>query len=237
MEILMIRTGRLVSDIGKVTLCVQLGLHDSFSLITVAHSAHFQRFVEESQNVEVFLACRSYPYGRMRPRNNLIMADAEWREPCAGGRSRRTQEQKIAGGQAYTERARQDVVADPETDGLLEQLLDLPQELYDWIFDLTFTPASTIVNVDFDYKPPSTLQVNRSTRAKLGPSYYSNTIFETYPTVAWRWIRTLPREYYELLREVHCLQEPPKRRPIMAVSSRPDFEHIIPLNQDPTLLT
>lgn len=40
----------------------------------------------------------------------------------------------------------------------------LPAELYNEIYELTFTKTSTVVQVDKGYRPPSTLHVNRATR-------------------------------------------------------------------------
>lgn len=47
---------------------------------------------------------------------------------------------------------------------LIERLHALPPELYNEIYELTFTPTSTDIYVDEGYKPPATLQVDRATR-------------------------------------------------------------------------
>ncbi|KAK4617574.1 hypothetical protein CLAFUW4_11871 [Fulvia fulva] len=62
--------------------------------------------------------------------------------------------------------------------GLKHRLEALPQELYDMIHDHTFTILPTYQLIAATYKPPSILQVNRSIRTGLLPTYYSTTTFE-----------------------------------------------------------
>lgn len=47
----------------------------------------------------------------------------------------------------------------------IEQVQALPTELYDEIYDLTFTsPASTEVFITKEYQPPALLRVSQATR-------------------------------------------------------------------------
>ncbi|KAF7196667.1 hypothetical protein HII31_02037 [Pseudocercospora fuligena] len=90
-------------------------------------------------------------------------------------------------------------VTDMKSQRSLKSLLEaLPRELYDLIYDETFTvgPSKTfstdpinknekptprqVIIVKKTTKPPSVMQVNRSIRCKVMESYYSNTfVFET----------------------------------------------------------
>lgn len=57
----------------------------------------------------------------------------------------------------------------------------LPQELYDQIYELTFTVTHTTwpnrITIDKKYRFPSILQVNRQTRASLINTYYGTNAF------------------------------------------------------------
>lgn len=47
---------------------------------------------------------------------------------------------------------------------LIDRVQALPRELYDEIYDHTFTKTSNIVHVDSEYRPPAALQVNHASR-------------------------------------------------------------------------
>lgn len=86
----------------------------------------------------------------------------------------------------------------------LHQLLQsLPQELYDHIFDFTFTktPPHTI-KLTASYQPPTCLQVSHHTRQTFAEAYYQNTTFELREgdgthrqKTLFRWLATLPRTH------------------------------------------
>lgn len=50
----------------------------------------------------------------------------------------------------------------------------LPQELFDSIYDLTFTPESEIVQIKCCHKPPHLLAVDRSSRRLFATRYYGS---------------------------------------------------------------
>lgn len=97
----------------------------------------------------------------------------------------------------------------------------LPAELYNKIFDLTFTTDSgwtfahdkcDIHRIACAYKPPSTLQVNRSTRAVFAKLYYGigtsrsrATTFYISSKDAARWISSLTSGHVFLLEEVRIV--------------------------------
>lgn len=57
---------------------------------------------------------------------------------------------------------------------LRQRLENLPQELYDKIFALTFTAQACTREVTFSYLPPTLLQVNRTSRQHFTKAYYGN---------------------------------------------------------------
>lgn len=64
------------------------------------------------------------------------------------------------------------------TSPLREHLETLPQELYDMIYDLTFTAEERVVYVlQRKHYPPHLLQVDHHSRQKFTASYYSSTTF------------------------------------------------------------
>lgn len=65
-----------------------------------------------------------------------------------------------------------------DTDELITKVQSLPPELYTEIYNLTFTVnPNEICRINKNYKPPGTLQVNRTWRASLSPAFYKDTIF------------------------------------------------------------
>jgi hypothetical protein len=69
----------------------------------------------------------------------------------------------------------------------------LPPELFEFIYDSTFTPTSSIIKIDKDYKPPSNLQVNRELRAQLVDAFYNaNTLYIFQDTeLLEKWLESL----------------------------------------------
>ena len=53
----------------------------------------------------------------------------------------------------------------------------LPWELYDYVYDLTFSNARDYAIIDSDYRPPANLQVNHGTRIQTAQQYYADTEF------------------------------------------------------------
>lgn len=87
----------------------------------------------------------------------------------------------------------------------LHQLLQtLPQELYDRIHDLTFTPTSNAtVSIANNYTPPSPLQVSAATRQSFAQSYYTSNAFHSKDCeILCSWTLTLPKHHRDLLRNI-----------------------------------
>lgn len=106
---------------------------------------------------------------------------------------------------------------------LKEMLLHLPQELYDQILDFIVTIHGSMVYIDIAYKPPSTLQMNRSTRAKAALAYYKHSTFRTTPRRGKRWIQSLVEKHRELLSAVRYSCEPPEIQPTLV--ERLEYKH------------
>lgn len=97
-------------------------------------------------------------------------------------------------------------------DDLAAAVQSLPSELFDEIYDLTFTFDSKTCCVESrTYKPPSAIQVDRKSRSKAAKSYYNNTVF-TFSTKGYdfeddadgkSWLASLPEDHVKALREIH----------------------------------
>jgi hypothetical protein len=88
---------------------------------------------------------------------------------------------------------------------LKTRLENLPQELYDEIFDYTFTPDGSAITVGTKYKPPSTLHVNQKTREKVAIRYYSSTkfTFDKEEAVLGKWLRCLQGAHRDIIGLIH----------------------------------
>lgn len=89
---------------------------------------------------------------------------------------------------------------------LQQHLEDLPPELYDIIYNLTFTPEASAYHISGSYKPPSTLQINRTIRQLVTKRYYHpKAVFScTNHEHCVRWLTSLSDETLKLLHEVRC---------------------------------
>ena len=99
-------------------------------------------------------------------------------------------------------------------DQLDDRVQSLPPELYNTIYDLTFTAYSiqgANVELDSSYRPPSCLQVSKASRDEFAASYYAHTIFmfsqrASYTesiTTGVNWLVSLPPEHVAMIR---CLR-------------------------------
>lgn len=94
------------------------------------------------------------------------------------------------------------------TSGLAQLVQSLPQELYDSIYDFTFTttfkPHDQIhVSKAKGYRVPSILQVDCASRSQAAASYYGTRAFyfnRRDELIAW--VRSLPVEHQHLIREI-----------------------------------
>lgn len=91
----------------------------------------------------------------------------------------------------------------------------LPQELYDKIFEPTFTFEGGTCAIDKTYKPPATLQVDATTRRRATQIFYAQTKFEVKQrSDACNWLSSLSYEHQRLLHVVRydpsCAPYPPR---------------------------
>jgi hypothetical protein len=103
---------------------------------------------------------------------------------------------------------------------LRELLQELPPELYDWIFRLTFTIDNDFCKIvkfrKDDGKQQRTslslLHVSRSTRAMYAPIYYGNSVFVLGDAkTGQNWLRSIADDHKKYLQDVRCLQSQPPR--------------------------
>lgn len=88
---------------------------------------------------------------------------------------------------------------------LCERLDLLPRELFDYIYSLTFLPIENHIVVNADYRPPSNLQISRTTRKTAALQYFTITEFHfTDHNLCLKWLLSLPKEHLSMLRSVHC---------------------------------
>lgn len=106
----------------------------------------------------------------------------------------------------------------------------LPPELYNMIFDFTFTPSfmdrtepykidakrftldfTPTLNdriIDASYKPPQLLQISRATRKKYAKAYYGNgSVFFINGDLDKRFINTIPRKHARQIRDVRIMED------------------------------
>lgn len=95
---------------------------------------------------------------------------------------------------------------------LKQRLEDLPRELYEYIYELTFTSDTKPRSIWEGYHPPSTLQVSHETRRSFARQFYhgrDDALFFCWDhEKCLRWLLSLPREHVALLREVRCATQP-----------------------------
>lgn len=60
---------------------------------------------------------------------------------------------------------------------LRDLMQSLPQELYDEIYNLTFTANQKVLYVTRTYRPPHLTRIDHNSRTKFVASYYRNTTF------------------------------------------------------------
>lgn len=82
----------------------------------------------------------------------------------------------------------------------------LPGELFNKIYDLTFTPNDSY-HIDSSYKPPSCLQVSRSTRSMQTKEYYGST-FHIERRHFGQWLAPFTIERVRELQKVQILDMP-----------------------------
>lgn len=87
---------------------------------------------------------------------------------------------------------------------LRAHIQNLPQELFDDIYELVFTPTSTIVDINRDYRPPVQLQVSKASRESFADRYYGNTTFTLHSELEHRWGSSLTSKHFQIVRFMQC---------------------------------
>lgn len=98
-----------------------------------------------------------------------------------------------------------------------QRVQSLPAELYDKIYKEVFTFVISTENkthknyttdiANKNYKPPACLHVDRCSRTLFAQAYYANTVFITSPETIHLWLRSIPSEHSEMLKEVQCIDQ------------------------------
>lgn len=89
-----------------------------------------------------------------------------------------------------------------ETRTLIRLVHKLPPELFNEIYDLTFTAPSAEQHIGSSYKPPSCLQVNQYSRSVFAQSYLNNSTFYIDRDIAQKWSASLTKDHLEMLAQV-----------------------------------
>ena len=92
---------------------------------------------------------------------------------------------------------------------LAELVQNLPPELYNEVYKLTFTATAVVVQIDRAYKPPSCLQVSRVTRDRFARPYYGPSIFYIHKTLLAQWTKSLPRRHHSMPHEIRVHDDRP----------------------------
>lgn len=82
----------------------------------------------------------------------------------------------------------------------------LPQELYDTIYDLTFTFDIGEVIIDSTYRTPSRLRVDRNSRELFAKQYYRDNTFychERNTNALVSWLQSLPHVHIAYIQRIH----------------------------------
>lgn len=98
-----------------------------------------------------------------------------------------------------------------DTIKLAGPIQNLPRELYDAIYDLTFTIDATNVIITRELRPPARLHVDSASRKLLASRYYQDTIFyfrESSSETLIDWMQSLPAQHRELLGHVRWDWQP-----------------------------
>lgn len=121
------------------------------------------------------------------------------------------------------------------TDQLVSLLQGLPAELFNEIFEYTFTPTTSQVAITTAYRPPLELQISTLSREKFARRYYGSTKFIAGDmTVLVHWLRHLRVKHIERLADVRYLVAPPHARTgndIVPMRHMPAISALIALGQ------
>lgn len=87
------------------------------------------------------------------------------------------------------------------TKSLAALVQSLPQELYDEIYDLTFTADDEPRVIYKDYTPPHLLHVDSASRAKYARSYYGSSTFKLPLVFGEKWVRSVQASHFDMICE------------------------------------
>ena len=91
-------------------------------------------------------------------------------------------------------------------DQLATLVQGLPPELYNTIYEFTFSPSTDTINVTRSCRPPSELQVDRTSREFFARQYYGNSKFITTDMdITVHWLRVLRLQHLQYLQDVKLL--------------------------------
>lgn len=88
---------------------------------------------------------------------------------------------------------------------LAQSIQALPPELFDLIYDYTFTIDIPIQTIDENYRPPARLQVDTISRAAFAKSYYATTFHikpGNHDILGTKWLSSLPSSHIQLIHRI-----------------------------------
>lgn len=90
---------------------------------------------------------------------------------------------------------------------LIDSIHNLPRELFDIIYNKTFTSPPSASSIQPDtYFPPSLLQSDRQSRTTFANSYFSNTIFIcSTEELLTRWLISLDPKHRAMVKDIRCV--------------------------------
>lgn len=84
---------------------------------------------------------------------------------------------------------------------LPQRIRNLPQELFDHVFDLVFEGPPDFTVITQDWTPPPQLHVSRTSRHKFATQYYGKGTFHFHdPELLARWFATMTFDHRSLLK-------------------------------------
>lgn len=87
---------------------------------------------------------------------------------------------------------------------LSQAIQDLPQELFDSIYNQTFTAVPGLRIINASYRPPNLLCIDRASREKFAASYYGRgNVFQTHKeNQLYQWLASLTVQHRALITSV-----------------------------------
>lgn len=90
----------------------------------------------------------------------------------------------------------------------VDLLQALPREVFDLIYEMTFTRHSGLRHISADSKRPQRLQIDRKSRELFAKSWYGrDSIFVMNLEAAGPWLKSLPSRHFNMLTEIRLANE------------------------------